>query len=250
MSIINTFDAISEEVIRPDSITDPVDGFPETVVITFHDRIIDALKVMCPVEIISELHAGFTIPIYKFDFHGRELGMYMTSIGGAATTALMEEVAVKGAKKFLLFGSCGVLDHTLTAGHFILPTSAYRDEGTSYHYLPAGDYVEVATAERLGEIFDELDLPYVFGKTWTTDAFYRETRRNVDARKADGCIAVEMECASVMAAAQFRNIPVYQFLYAEDSLAGEDWDSRTMGIVPHSDMEKYLKVALETAVRI
>lgn len=250
MSITDTFDAISEEVIRPDSITDPVPGFPGTVVITFHDRTIDALNAMFPVEVVSELHAGFTIPIYKFNFHGQTLGMYMTSIGGAATTALIEEVAVKGAKNFLLFGSCGVLDHTLTAGHFILPTSAYRDEGTSYHYLPAGDYVEVRTANRLGEIFDELDLPYIFGKTWTTDAFYRETRRNVDARKEDGCITVEMECASVMAAAQFRNIPVYQFLYAEDSLAGEAWDSRTMGVVPQDDMEKYLKVALEAAIRI
>ena len=67
MSIIDTFDAISEEVLRPDSMTDPVPGFPETVVITFHDRIIDALKAMCPVEIISELHAGFSIPIYKFE---------------------------------------------------------------------------------------------------------------------------------------------------------------------------------------
>ena len=101
MSIIDTFDAISEEVLRPDSMTDPVPGFPETVVITFHDRIIDALKAMCPVEIISELHAGFSIPLYKFDFHGRELGLYMTSIGGAATTALMEEVAVKGAELLL-----------------------------------------------------------------------------------------------------------------------------------------------------
>ena len=250
MSIIDTFDVTTEEVIRPDSMTDPVPGFPETVVITFHDRTIDALKALYPVEIISELHAGFTIPIYKFDFNGQMLGMYMTSIGGAATTALMEEVAVKGAKKFLLFGSCGVLDHTLTAGHFILPTSAYRDEGTSYHYLPAGDYVEVGTALRLGEIFEELDLPYVFGKTWTTDAFYRETRKSVEARKEDGCIAVEMECASVMAAAQFRSIPVYQFLYAEDSLAGDAWDSRTMGIVPDSHMEKYLRVALETAIRL
>ena len=45
-------------------------------------------------------------------------------------------------------------------------------------------------------------LPYILGKVWTTDGFYRETRNNMEKRRAEGCIAVDMECASVMAAAQ------------------------------------------------
>lgn len=116
--------------------------------------------------------------------------------------------------------------------------------------MPANDFVDITSSKRLGKIFDELNIPYVFGKTWTTDAFYRETRNNVETRKKDGCITVEMECASVMAASQFRKVPAYQFLYAEDSLDEEVWDSRTMGKVPHSDIEKYLKIALEVAIRI
>jgi len=59
-----------------------------------------------------------------------------------------------------------------------------------------------------------------------------------------------MECASVMAAGQYRNMPVYQFLYAEDSLDGEDWDARTLGSEPPEAVEKHLKIALEAAVRL
>jgi uridine phosphorylase len=250
MSIVDTFDSHSEEILKPDCIARPVANFPKKVIITFKPKIINVLKTLCEVEEISYLHAGITIPIYKFTYKGKSLGIYMTILGGASTTALMEEVFVKGAEKILIFGSCGVLDKQLTAGHFIIPTSAYRDEGTSYHYMPASDFVDIATCKRLGDIFDELSIPYIFGKTWTTDAFYRETKNNVEARKRAGCITVEMECASVMAASQFRKIPAYQFLYAEDSLDGETWDARTMGNVPHSDVEKYLKVALEVAVRL
>lgn len=250
MCIIDTFDNKSEEILKPNCIAAPVEGFPKTVIITFKSKIIDLLKAMCEVNEISYLHAGITISIYKFAYKGHDLGIYMTILGGAATTALMEEVLVKGAEKVLLFGSCGVLDKQLTAGHFIIPTSAYRDEGTSYHYMSASDFVDITSSKRLGKIFDELNIPYIFGKTWTTDAFYRETRNNVEARKKDGCITVEMECASVMAASQFRKVSAYQFLYAEDSLDGEVWDSRTMGKVPHSDIEKYLKIALEVAIRI
>ncbi|OPJ63802.1 nucleoside phosphorylase [Clostridium oryzae] len=250
MSIIDTFDNDSPEILKPNCITSPVENFPKTVIITFKSKVIDILKTQFEIEEISYMNAGIVIPIYKFRYKESDLGIYMTVLGGAATVGLMEEVIVKGAEKILIFGSCGVLDNQLTAGHFIIPTSAYRDEGTSYHYMPKSDYVEIVTAQRLGEIFDDIKIPYVFGKTWTTDGFYRETKNNMEARKKDGCITVEMECASVMAASQFRSIPVYQFLYAEDSLDGETWDARTMGKVPHSDIEKYIKVALEVASRL
>ena len=82
------------------------------------------------------------------------------------------------------------------------------------------------THHRLAEIMDEIHLPYVTGKVWTTDAFYRETRSNMEKRKADGCIAVDMECASAMAMGQFRGVPVYQFFYADDCLDGDKWDSQ------------------------
>ena len=45
-----------------------------------------------------------------------------------------EEVVAMGAKKFVLFGSCGVLDDEKVKDHIIIPVSAVRDEGTSYHY--------------------------------------------------------------------------------------------------------------------
>jgi len=155
-----------------------------------------------------------------------------------------------GAKKVLFFGSCGSLDKEITAGHLLIPTDAYRDEGTSYHYAPPSDFIEVQTAYRLAEIFDMINMPYVRTKTWTTDAIYRETHDNMAKRKSEGCSVVEMECASLMAAAQFRGIEAYQFLYAADCLDGEQWDSRILGRMPDDVRERIFKVAIETAIRL
>ena len=44
--------------------------------------------------------------------------------------------------------------------------------------------------------------------------------------------------------------PRREFLYSEDTLDGEVWDSRSMGVVPHDDYEKYFRIALEVAVRL
>ncbi len=252
MSLFDTFDPDSEEIVRFELQRSyrPMEDFPETIVMTFKDKTFQALENVCSTEVVATLREGRDVPVHKLRWNGRDIGIFQTLVGGAGTAGLLEEALVMGAKKVLLYGSCGVLDLALAAGHFILPTQAYRDEGTSYHYLPVGDYVDVPTARRLGEIFDELRLPYVEGRVWTTDAIYRETRGNMEKRKADGCIAVDMECASAMAVAQFRGASVYQFLYAEDSLDGDAWDPRTMGDVPASDYEKYLRVALEVASRL
>ena len=48
-----------------------------------------------------------------------------------------EEIIAMGAKKFVLFGSCGVLDDNKVDGNIIIPVSAVRDEGTSYHSMMA-----------------------------------------------------------------------------------------------------------------
>lgn len=252
MSLFDTFDPDSEEIVKFEyqRSFQPTAEFPETVIMTFKEETFQVLEHVCPTEVIATLREGRDIPVYKLNWNGHSIGIFQTLIGGAGTAGLLEETLAMGAKKVLLYGACGVLDSALAAGHFILPTQAYRDEGTSYHYLPVGDYVDIPTAERLGEVFDELRLPYVKGRVWTTDAFYRETRNNMEKRKADGCIAVDMECASAMAVARFRGAEVYQFLYAEDSLDGTAWDRRTMGSVPASDYEKYLRVALEAASRL
>ena len=252
MSLFDTFDPDSEEIVKFEYQRSfkPTDAFPETVIMTFKEETFQVLEHVCPTQVAATLREGRDIPIYKLEWNGRSIGIFQTLIGGAGTAGLLEETLAMGAKRVLIYGACGVLDSALAAGHFILPTQAYRDEGTSYHYLPAGDYVDVPTSRRLGEIFDALGLSYVKGRTWTTDALYRETRNNAEKRRAGGCIAVEMECASAMAVGQLRGVPVYQFLYAEDSLDGNAWDARTWGAVPASDYEAYLRVALEAAARL
>ena len=251
MSSIHTFDNASEEIIKPEYISSAGENFPKTLIATFRPQLVELLKARYETEEMGDMEAILPVPVHCFTYKGRRLGMYLTMLGGPASAGLMEEAAAMGGEKFLFFGSAGVLDRQLAAGRLIIPTAAYRDEGTSYHYLPPGDYVDIPTAGRLAEIFTELNYPHVSGKIWTTDAIYRETRNNMEKRRRDGCIAVDMECASLMAAAQFRKILVYQFVYAEDSLDGEAWDARTMLTEDlASEYEIYLRIVLETAIRL
>ncbi len=251
MSIIDTFDENGVGIITPSQTEKPIAGFPETVIAVFSAKYHQlVLQTMETSEISALMAGGLRIPISKVNYKGVSLGMYHSLIGGPVSAAFLEEVFAKGAKRVLFFGSCGSLDREITSGRLIVPTAAYRDEGTSYHYMKASDFIEIDTAKELAAVFDQFGVSYVKTKTWTTDSFYRETERNVQLRKQAGCAVVEMECASVMAVGKFRKKPVYQFLYAADCIDHHTWDKRILGNMPDGLREQILRIALETAIRL
>ena len=237
MSIINSFDNKTEAIINPQLTTPAIAGFPKIAVVAFGERFINALHEHHIPNQIDKMTACISIPVYGIKYKNIAIAVYCSPPGGPTAAALLEEMISKGCKKFVFFGSCGVLDRTIAAKSLIVLTSAYRDEGTSYHYAPPGEYMEVPTASRLAAILTDMKLPHICGKTWTTDAIYRETRGNMEKRVKEGCIAVEMECASIMSVAQFRSVEIYQFIYAADSLDEVEWESYNSAFCTHFGKE-------------
>ena len=157
-----------------------------------------------------------------------------------------------GAERFVLFGSCGVLDDEKVKKRIIVPVSAVRDEGTSYHYAAPSEEIETdpEQVKVLKNVLERCGYPYVEGKTWTSDAIYRETLPLIRERKQEGCIAVEMECASMLAAAKYRHIPFIQFLYGADNLSSDIWDIRDLASYGLTNAEKYMVLAFECALAL
>ena len=82
------------------------------------------------------------------------------------------------------------------------------------------------TVKTVVSCLEQMGIPFTTGKTWTSDAIYRETPDMVELRRNEGCITVEMEAAAFFAVSQYYNIPLAQLLYAGDDVSGEEWDSR------------------------
>mgnify|MGYP006329460515 FL=1 len=166
-------------------------------------------------------------PIYQIDYKGKKFAFYKTYVGAPACVGTIEDtISEIKTNKYIVFGGCGCLNKEITHGKVMIPTEAYRDEGTSYHYAPASDYIQVKNANIVEKFMKENDIPYVRGKTWTTDSFYRETINNFEKHKADGCISVEMECAGIQAMCDFRNLEFYTFFTSGDLLDAPKWEQR------------------------
>jgi uridine phosphorylase len=222
------FDPAPTAVIEPTDHIEPTD-IPSHAVLCFFQDVIE--NVVAEHEgraidhVVSEIGRN---PIYELEFEGRRLAVVHPGVGAPLAAGFLEELIARGCRTFIACGGAGVLVPGVALGHVIVPVAAIRDEGTSYHYLPAAREVEPTrhAVEAIVGTLDRHHVPYVVGKTWTTDGLYRETRGKMDRRVAEGCLTVEMEASAFFAVAAFRGVSFGQMLYAGDDLSGDTWDDR------------------------
>ena len=248
--IIHDYDPHTPSMIDLAAFYGPRKHLLDRCLILFSREIYDYLLGQYDCTVIGCIGAcNGNTPIYRFDLDGAPVAFYLSAIGSALASGTCYEVHWQtGATKFLMFGSCGSLDRAETAGRYIIPTAAYRGEGASYYYAPPADYVEIKTADRLARIFDELGAPHVEGRVWTTDSMLRETVGLVQRRRAEGCIAVEMELAGVQALCDFYGLTLYDFLEAGDVLEESGYDAAGLESANHHLGKLHL--ALEILKRI
>lgn len=222
------FDPDRQAFLEPTRLIQPID-IAERCVICFFKEVVDSMAERGELHKMAELRCECgKIPIYEMLFQGERIAVFNPLIGAPSAVALLEEVTALGCRKYIACGGVGVLQKDIAVGQLIIPVSAVRDEGTSYHYLPPSREVpaDANAVKTIESVLNRHGVKYMTAKTWTTDAFYRETREKIELRKSEGCVTVEMECAAFFAVSQFRGISFGQILYGGDDLSGNEWDGR------------------------
>jgi len=166
--------------------------------------------------------------MHRFALGGRPCGIVGCAVGAPYAVLVAEQMAASGAELIVSVTSAGQI--TEAAGqappYHVLIERALRDEGTSYHYLPASDFSDadpalVAMAERA---LTDMSPPVLRGASWTTDAPFRETRAAIDATAAREVLAVEMEAAGLHAFARATGTPVLCFAHVTNQMARIEGD--------------------------
>lgn len=202
---------------------------PSKCIITFFRKELQQLVEDKNLPVIGYLHSEvLDIPIYEYCTSTEKICITMPFLTAPGAAATIEELHAMGCNKFIICGGAGSIKKDSKVGEIIVPIAAVRDEGTSYHYLEPSREVEChkATADFVISGLKKLGIPYTIGKTWTTDAIYRETPEMIELRRNEDCITVEMEAAAFFAVSKYYDIPLAQLLYAGDDVSGEKWDTR------------------------
>lgn len=146
-------------------------------------------------------------------------------IGAPVIAGLTDEFAALGVKQFALIGMAGGLQPDMHPGRLIISTSALRGEGVSRHYLPVNPTVDSSheMVRGISEILAQQNHAHRLGTTWTTDAPFRELRRDVIEHQQQGVLAVDMEAAAMLAVAVSLNLPAVAAFSIADQLSDGHW---------------------------
>ena len=96
----------------------------------------------------------------------KRYAFFKTSVGAPACAGSIEDTLSEiRTGRYIVLGGSGCLNREIAHGRVMVPTEAYRDEGTSYHYAPPADYIPVRNAERVAAFMASAGIPFVKGRT-------------------------------------------------------------------------------------
>ncbi len=172
--------------------------------------------------------ACYHTDLYTFNYRGLSFGIIGQAVGASFAVLLAEQLFVSGCELLLSITSAGVIQPPAGGERLILIDEALRDEGTSYHYLPADQPARLRPDlyDRLSAAFAQTTLSIGRGRSWTTDAPYRETQSAIDAASQLGVTCVEMESAALYAFAESQGHTVVCFAHLTNTMAqtGDDFE--------------------------
>lgn len=161
-----------------------------------------------------------------FILDGHPIGIVGRAVGAPFAVLVAEELFASGCQLLISITSAGQIIPLDQLPYFVLIEYAWRDEGTSYHYLPPSPYSELSPklSSLLLEHWDHHVHHLYRGASWTTDAPFRETQTNIEKARAQGLVAVEMESAALYALAQAHQRDIICFAHLTNQLGQSDTD--------------------------
>ena len=225
------YDGVSPPIVNPHE----YNSFVETqrgikrCLITYFTDVVEALERDMKINQVVRIRMeGYRPRLYHMQVGNETIYVLPIPVGAPQAARMLEVLNARGVKKFMVCGGAGTLDDKKTGEKVLVPISAVRDEGTSYHYMPPSRTVEMNPFVQgvITKTLIEEKVDYLPVKTWTTDAIFRETEGLVALRKSEGCDVVEMECSAFFAVSQHLGLKTGQLLYAADYLSTEGWNYR------------------------
>jgi uridine phosphorylase len=170
--------------------------------------------------------ACYHTDLHEFEHRHEHFGIIGCAVGAPFAVLLAEQLFATGCRLLISMTSAGQIVEQGSPPYFILIDRALRDEGTSYHYLPAAEFAEAeeGLVEAAMSAFAAAHQPMHRGASWTTDAPFRETAAAIERCRTRNILAVEMEAAGLYAFAKARSKPVLCFAHVTNQMAVMEGD--------------------------
>jgi uridine phosphorylase len=163
-----------------------------------------------------------------FELGGRTVGIVGCAVGAPFAVLVAEELFASGCRLLLSLTSAGQIKASGPTPYFVIIERALRDEGTSYHYAEVAEFADAdaALVAKAAAALRDSKCSVFVGPSWTTDAPFRETAVAIEAARARGILAVEMEAAALYAFARAAGVSVLCLAHVTNTMGqgGDDFE--------------------------
>lgn len=170
--------------------------------------------------------ACFHTDLWEWESGGGRFGIVGRAVGASFAVLIAEQLFVSGCKLLISIASAGEIAEGLPKPSYMVIERALRDEGTSYHYLPAEPFIaaDARLLDLVADVAASTNIPLGRGASWTTDAPFRETAASIAERRAQGIHTVEMEAAALLAFAKAKAAPVICIAHITNAMGQSEGD--------------------------
>lgn len=198
--------------------------FPEKCILGFFPTLYRYIEQKYTVQKVDFINKRY--PYFLFSRNGIQLAFLCPGMGAPLAGAQLDETIALGAEIIIFFGPCGVIDSGVSLDSVILLNGAVSDEGTSRHYPISSKIIQpdVQLSASLEANFISHGIPVITGRTWTTDAPYRETLNKIQSMRQKGCVCVDMESSALLTIARFYKKKIAGFLIPGDRMINDNWE--------------------------
>jgi uridine phosphorylase len=175
---------------------------------------------------LSESWPCYHTELHEFELAGERAGIIGCAVGAPFAVLVAEELFAFGCRLLISVTSAGQITAIGNPPYFVVIDRALRDEGTSYHYAAPGSFAEADAGLVTAAIsaLKEKGIAAHVGASWTTDAPFRETQVAIDAARARGILAVEMEAAALYSFARLAKRRVLCLAHVTNTMAVAEHD--------------------------
>ena len=149
------------------------------------------------------------------ELEGQTVMIMSTGMGGPSTAIAVEELYKTGINTFVRIGTCGGMAEKVIGGDVVVATGAIRQEGTGREYVPVEfpAIADLSVTNALVQGAKSIGAIWHAGVVQCKDSFYgqhspdrmpagEDLKRNWNAWVKAGCLASEMESATLFIVAQ------------------------------------------------
>lgn len=197
----------------------PKQKLPESAILVYQRSLLHSILSANKVQKINLVYRNF----YSISKTKGKVGVIGDfGIGAPVSALLVEEMIGLGIKRFVIIGTAGSISPKVHHADIVVCSKSIRDEGTSHHYFAPGKYAYPSKI-LTDKIKSGLESKFLYGPSWTIDAPYRETIRELVTYRGEGVLAVEMEASAVFTVATLRKVESAAVFAISDVLSETGW---------------------------